>query len=60
MITIKTGKIFCDRYNQENGTNLSPKEIFCEIIAPMAFKSNKHLINITNSKFFTFLHRENL
>lgn len=55
MITIKTGKIFCDRYNQENGTNLSPKEIFCEIIAPMAFKSNKYLINITNSKFFTFL-----
>lgn len=55
MITIKTGKLFCEKYNEVNGTNYTPKEIFVNIIAPIWFKDKKHLHSISNSKFhYTF------
>lgn len=54
MITIKVGKLFCEYYNETYGTKYTPKEIFCDIIAPVSFKSekNRHLINLNKSPFF--------
>ena len=54
MITIKAGKLFVEKYNEENGTNLSPKEIFC-MLAEKAFKGGRHMVNWTNTKFFQYL-----
>lgn len=51
MNTIKSGKIFCDMYNKMHSTSLTPKEIFCDVIAPLLFFGKKHLICWTNSKF---------
>lgn len=51
MITIKNGKLFCEEYNKRNGTEFSPKEIFCNIIAPLCFNSLKQCLSINNSKF---------
>lgn len=56
MITIRTGELFVEKYNEEMKTNFTPKEIFC-ILAEKAFKDiNRQMINWTNSKFF---HRYN-
>lgn len=38
MISIPAGHIFCELYNKETGQNLTPKQIFCEVIAPIVFK----------------------
>ena len=55
MNTRKLGKMFCEIYNEEHGTNLSPKEIFTNVIIPVVFTpDNRHLMNITNSKFFYY------
>lgn len=54
MITIKSGKLFVEKYNEEMGTNLTPKEIFC-ILAEKSFRGGRHLVNWTNSKFFVYL-----
>ena len=51
MNTIKSGKIFCDVYNKNHRTSLTPKEIFCDVIAPLLFFGKKHLIYWINSKF---------
>lgn len=51
MITIKIGKIFCDKYNKENGTSLSPKEIFRGVIAPLVWKGNEFLLDGGNGPF---------
>ena len=54
MITIRTGELFVEKYNEENGTNLTPKEIF-RMLAEKAFKGGRHMVNLTNSKFFQYL-----
>jgi hypothetical protein len=54
MITIKAGKLFVEKYNEENGTNLTPKEVCC-MLAEKAFKGGRHMINWTNSPFFGYL-----
>lgn len=41
MITIKAGHIFCQLYNDKTGQHLTPKQIFCEVLAPMVFKTDK-------------------
>lgn len=41
MISIPAGHIFCELYNKETGQNLTPKQIFCEVIAPIVFKPTK-------------------
>lgn len=51
MITIRLGKIFCDKYNKENGTSLSPKEIFRGVIAPLVWKGNEFLLDGGNGPF---------
>lgn len=51
MITIRLGKIFCDKYNKENGTSLSPKEIFRGVIAPLVWKGKEFLFYVSNDKF---------
>lgn len=51
MITIKTGQIFCKEYNRRFNTELSPKEIFCTVMAPLCFKSLKQCMNLNNSAF---------
>lgn len=58
MITIRTGELFVEKYNEENGTNFTPKEIFC-ILAEKAFKGGRHMVNWTNSKFFSYLKEYN-
>lgn len=55
MNTFKCGKLFCEKYNEVNNTNYTPKEIFCNVIAPLLFYGKKHLVNWTNSKFFVYL-----
>ena len=55
MNTFRCGKLFCDKYNEVNGSNYTPKEIFCNIIAPLLFYGKKYLVNWTNSKFFVYL-----
>lgn len=54
MNTIRSGEILLRRYNKENGTSLSPKEFFCDVIAPLLFYGEKYLVNWTNSKFFQY------
>lgn len=54
MITIRTGELFVEKYNEENGTNFTPKEIFC-MLAEKVFEGGKHMVNLTNSKFFQYL-----
>lgn len=50
MITIPLGETFCKKYNQENKTNYTPKEIFCKVLAPLAFENNKaYLIDMGNT-----------
>lgn len=51
MVTVRTGEILLERYNKEYNTNLTPKEFFCEIVAPLLFYGNKHLVCWINSKF---------
>lgn len=58
MITIRTGELFVEKYNEENGTNFTPKEIFC-ILAEKAFKGGRHMVNWTNTKFFSYLKEYN-
>ena len=54
MITIKAGKLFVEKYNEENGTNLTPKEVFC-ILAEKAFKGGRHMVCWVNTPFFNYL-----
>jgi len=54
MITIKAGKLFVEKYNEENGTNLTPKEVFC-MLADKAFRGGRHMVNWTNTPFFNYL-----
>ena len=58
MITIKCGQLFVEKYNEMNGTNLTPKEIFC-MLADKAFRGGRHMDNWTNSKFFNYLKEYN-
>ena len=51
MITFKLGKIFCELYNETNNTNMSPKDIFKNVITPLLFGTEPHLVCWTNSKF---------
>lgn len=51
MITIKLGKLFCKRYNKENGTSLSPKEIFTTVMAPLVWDDEEYLFWNTNDPF---------
>ena len=51
MNTIRSGEILLKRYNKENGLSLTPKEFFCEVIAPLLFYGEKHLVFWINSKF---------
>lgn len=55
MNTIQAGKIFCKKYNEVNNTHYTSKKIFCDVIAPLLFYGEKHLVNWTNSKFFNYL-----
>lgn len=54
MITIKTGKLFVKKYNEENGTSLTPKEAFC-MLADKAFRGGRQMACWTNSKFFQYM-----
>ena len=54
MITIRSGELFVEKYNEENGTNLTPKEIFC-MLAEKAFKGGRHMVFWYNSKFKYYL-----
>ena len=58
MITIKCGKLFVEKYNEMKKTNLTPKEVFC-MLAEKAFKGGRHMVNWTNSKFFSYLKEYN-
>jgi hypothetical protein len=58
MITIRAGELFVEKYNEENGTKLSPKEIF-RMLADKAFRGGRHMVNWTNSKFFNYLKEYN-
>ena len=58
MITIRVGELFVEKYNEENGTKLSPKEIF-RMLADKAFRGGRHMVNWTNSKFFNYLKEYN-
>lgn len=51
MNTIKLGKRFCYLYNNKYKTDISPKEIFCDVIAPLLFHGDEHLISWKNSKW---------
>lgn len=51
MITIRLGKIFCERYNKENCSHLTPKEIFRTVVAPVVFGGKEPLYWLTNSTF---------
>ena len=58
MITIRTGELFVEKYNEEMKTNFTPKAIF-SMLAEKAFKDvNRHMINWTNSKFFQMLTKK--
>ena len=58
MITIRVGELFVEKYNEENGTKLSPKEIF-RMLADKAFRGGRHMVNWTNSTFFNYLKEYN-
>lgn len=55
MITIKSGELLVKRYNKENNTQLTPKEFFKSVIAPLLFYGNRHLVCWQNSKFFQYM-----
>ena len=58
MITIKAGRLFVEKYNEENGTNLTPKEVFY-MLAEKAFKGGRHMVFWSNSKFKYYLDAYN-
>ena len=58
MITMRLGKLFCQVYNEKERTAknlppLSPKEIFCDVIAPLVFDNDtsKWLFDVYNTRF---------
>lgn len=59
MITIQVGKLFCEMYNEENGTNLSSRDIFRDVIAPLLFNGKEHLVIWHNSKFYQWRYAHN-
>ena len=53
MLTIRAGKLFVDKYNLENNSKLSPKEVFRVLCEKVFTKDNKGrlLVHWNNTKF---------
>lgn len=60
MITIKSGELLVKRYNKENNTQLTPKEFFKSVIAPLLFYGNRHLVCWQNSKFSQYINKNKI
>ena len=62
MITIRIGEKFCSLYNENNGTSLTPKQIFTDVIAPIwfnldensgnPFKKYRHILKVPKNSPF--------
>ena len=52
MYTSYIGKKFLNYYNEKEGTNYSAKEFFNEVMFPLFFNDEKHLLHVGNSSFF--------
>lgn len=52
MYTSYIGKKFLKYYNEKEGTNYSGMEFFDEIMFPLFFNNEKHLLHVGNSAFF--------
>ena len=53
MLTIRAGKLFVDKYNLENNSKLSPKEVF-RVLCEKVFTKDKQgilLVHWNNTKF---------
>jgi len=52
MYTSYIGKKLLCLYNQRNNTSLSAKAFFDEVLFPLFFDDDKHLMHVSNSPFF--------
>ncbi|HRI60773.1 MAG TPA: hypothetical protein PK228_13640 [Saprospiraceae bacterium] len=58
MYTSFIGKKFLDAWNAREGRDLSARQFFDEIIFPVFFNDEKHLLHVSNSPFFQSLSAE--
>lgn len=49
MVTSVIGKIFLETYNQQKGTDYSPREFFLEVYYPLFYDHEKYLMTAGNS-----------
>ncbi len=52
MYTSYIGKIFLKLYNEKENKKLSARQFFDEIMFPLFFDNEKHLMHVSNSPFF--------
>jgi hypothetical protein len=53
MNTIRAGRLFVEKYNEEEGKKMTPRDILC-MLAEKAFKDNKFMVWWGNSKFHEY------
>lgn len=60
MYTSYIGKIFLKLYNEKEQKNLSAKQFFDEILFPLFFDGEKHLMHVHGSSFFQKIRKSDL
>jgi len=60
MYTSYIGKKFLDAWNSREGRNLTARTFFDEIMFPVFFNSEKHLLHVSNSPFFQSLSAKDI
>jgi hypothetical protein len=52
MYTSYIGKKFLDAWNEREGKSLTAREFFDNVLFPLFFDDERHLLHVSNSPFF--------